>query len=307
MVLNVSHLVLVSMAMLIAASFTRAADTTAPSTRPARQDADLAVMTFNIRYLNDHDGANGWELRKSLVIETIRDINPDLLGTQEVKPQQLAYLTEQLGDDYFIVAGQPANATPTGEHQAIFARKSRFELIEKGQHWLSETPDKPGSKGWDANLPRSFNYARLKDKQRDGKTVLYLNTHWDHIGEQARQNSGKLMAKWIAENAKGSEVVLTGDFNAIADSPAYQNLFDEKTSGMKLLDAYRVICAEAHNPEAGTFHGFTGKAKPGRIDWIVCTPALKAIDAGIDERHKGALYASDHFSVWAILRGEAKP
>ncbi len=203
----------------------------APATAPSRQRDDLAVMTFNIRYVNDQDGPNGWAFRKALVLQTIRDFNPDLLGTQEVKPEQLAFLHEQLGKNYIVVAGKPANATPFGEHQAIFARKDRFELIEHGQFWLSETPDKPGSRGWDANLPRSVVWARLKDVKRDGATILFLNTHWDHLGEQARQQSGKLVRQWIANNANESSVILTGDFNADADSKAYENLFAKPASG----------------------------------------------------------------------------
>ncbi len=47
---------------LIAAAMavTAFAATTQSATAPSRQRDDLAVMTFNIRYMNDHDGPNGW-------------------------------------------------------------------------------------------------------------------------------------------------------------------------------------------------------------------------------------------------------
>ena len=50
--------------------------------------APLRVMTFNIRNSNAKDGADHWEHRKELFAKTVRDFDPDLLGTQEVLADQ---------------------------------------------------------------------------------------------------------------------------------------------------------------------------------------------------------------------------
>ena len=51
-------------------------------------------MSFNIRLGVANDGENRWDLRKDLVVKTIRGYNPDLLGLQEVFPMQEEYLRE---------------------------------------------------------------------------------------------------------------------------------------------------------------------------------------------------------------------
>ncbi|MEX0714077.1 MAG: hypothetical protein WD278_17190, partial [Pirellulales bacterium] len=47
------------------------------------QPLELRVMSFNIRYGTAADGANHWDERKGLLVDTIRRFDPDLLGTQE--------------------------------------------------------------------------------------------------------------------------------------------------------------------------------------------------------------------------------
>ena len=48
------------------------------------KETDLKVMSFNIRLGVANDGENHWEKRKGLVIQTIQNFDPDLLGLQEV-------------------------------------------------------------------------------------------------------------------------------------------------------------------------------------------------------------------------------
>jgi endonuclease/exonuclease/phosphatase family metal-dependent hydrolase len=124
---------------------------------------DLKVMSFNIRLGVAKDGENRWDLRKELVVKTIREYNPDLLGLQEVFPMQEEYLRENF--QVYVYYGRSRLVDPNdGEACSVMFRKDRFDAIEKSTFWLSETPDKPGSKSWDSSLPRIANLVGLTDK-----------------------------------------------------------------------------------------------------------------------------------------------
>ena len=44
---------------------------------------DLRVMSFNVRYPNPDDGANRWEARAPILIDTIRAADPDWYESSE--------------------------------------------------------------------------------------------------------------------------------------------------------------------------------------------------------------------------------
>ena len=124
---------------------------------------DLKVMSFNIRLGVAKDGENRWDLRKELVVKRSREYNPDLLGLQEVFPMQEEYLRENF--QVYVYYGRSRLVDPNdGEACSVMFRKDRFDAIEKSTFWLSETPDKPGSKSWDSSLPRIANLVGLTDK-----------------------------------------------------------------------------------------------------------------------------------------------
>ena len=113
---------------------------------------ELKVMSFNIRYGTADDGKDIWANRQELVVTVIKAFAPDLMGTQETLPFQAKYIHEQLSEYTYI--GWSRDQSETGEQCGIFVRKERFEIIESGQFWLSETPDEKFSKSWDSSLPR---------------------------------------------------------------------------------------------------------------------------------------------------------
>src|SRR5207253_3518512 len=133
---------------------------------------------------------------------------------------------------------------------------------------LSETPQKP-SVGWDAELPRIMSFAKLRDTQEENAGapgLVFLNTHWDHIGARARVESARLMQSWLTENARDVPVIITGDFNDDAGAPSYRELV---TGG--LIDAFGELHPGVTSDQCGTYHGFTGKHHGQRIDWILCS------------------------------------
>ena len=177
---------------------------------------ELTVMTLNMRYDNPEDGANNWRFRRERIAELIRSEAVDLLGTQEVLANQFDDLQALLPGYRAVGVGREDGAR-AGEFNAVFFRSDRFELLDSGVFWLSENPETPGSKGWDGACERLATWTVLRDKS--GRGLLFINTHLDHIGEQARREGVALLLRRIETLRAGRPVILTGDFNAEPSSP----------------------------------------------------------------------------------------
>lgn len=275
---------------------------------PARaEDAsmDLRVMSFNIRFGTANDGPNSWPARETMVHQVIREFDPDLLGTQEVVEFQAKSLREALPGYGFIGVGR-TDGKQGGEFCPLMYKSDRFQLLDSGTFWLSETPEVAGSKSWDSSLPRIATWARLADRRTDA-TLLVCNTHFDHLGQQARLESAKLLQQRLPGLAKGAPVVLMGDFNTTEDGAPYKVLTQpEEGKGIAFVDSYRAVHPQRSKQEA-TYNGFRGIAEGSRIDWIVYGPGVKASQAAIDRTQKDGRYPSDHYPVTAVLRVEKVP
>lgn len=263
---------------------------------------DVRVMSFNVRYGTAKDGPNHWDRRKEFLAETVAAFGPDLLGTQEALPFQRDYLAEKL-PGYGVLGVGRDDGKEKGETAAAFWRTDRFEKADGGHFWLSRTPDAAGSKGWDAALPRMATWVKLVDRRAGGKPVLWVNTHFDHVGADARIESARLLRDRLAVLGTGCSVVVTGDFNAGEGSEPYRALFGRiGADESPLVDAYRMAHPK-REPDEGTFHGFEAGADAGdRIDWIGASRDWSVVAAGIDRTARAGRTPSDHFPVTAVLR-----
>ena len=251
-------------------------------------------MSFNIRLGVANDGDNRWDLRKDLVVKTIRDYNPDLLGLQEVFPMQEEYLRENF-TEYFYYGRSRLVDPKDGEACSIMFRKDRFDAIEKSTFWLSETENEPGSKSWDSSLPRIANIVRLQDKQVKGRELVLINTHFDHRGKVAREEAAKIIKNRVFDLEKGAQVVITGDFNSGEGSRPYQFLV-----GGDLIDTFRSV-HPTRTEEESTFTAWKGRLIGNRIDWVLCSPNFRVLSAEINRTNENGRYPSDHYPVTAIL------
>ena len=187
---------------------------------------ELAVMTLNMRYDNPEDGMNNWRFRRERIAGLIRSEAVDLLGTQEVLANQFDDLQALLPGYRAVGVGREDGAR-AGEFNAVFFRSDRFELLDSGVFWLSEEPETPGSKGWDGACERLATWTVLRDKS--GGELLFINTHLDHIGEQARREGVALLLRRIETLRAGRPVILTGDFNAESSSPVIAHVVADST------------------------------------------------------------------------------
>lgn len=268
----------------------------------AAEPTALKVMSFNVRYGTASDGENHWEKRKQFLAETVRAFGPDLLGTQETLGFQKDFLVEQLAGYRAVGVGRD-DGGPKGEMTAVLYREERFELLDHGHFWLSETPAVPGSKSWDTSLTRMATWLKLRDRQGPAdRVVWFFNTHYDHRGAQARTESSRLLRRKITELAGQSPAIVTGDFNTDEGSEPYAVLFGAASGQVTLQDTLRVQKPK-QEPNEGTFSGFRADQQSGaRIDWIGCTSQWEVLEAGIDRTAREGRTPSDHFPVEAVLR-----
>lgn len=275
-------------------------------TRAGEPAPELRVMSFNIRYGTAADGENHWDLRKEFLAETIRASDPDLLGTQETLGFQRDYLAERLPQYDHLGAGRN-DGRDDGEMMALYYRKGRFQLLDGGHFWLSETPGVAGSKSWDSSLPRMATWVKLRDRlSPESKPVLFLNTHFDHKGVNARIESARLLRRQVASLGAGCAVIVTGDFNAGEGSEPYRALFDPiDGEPSPLIDAFRAA-HPGRSADEGTFSGFRADSTNGpRIDWIGISRDWQVDDAAILRASRQGRTPSDHFPVTAVLRAES--
>ena len=255
----------------------------------------LRVMSFNIRYNEPRDGVNAWPNRKGRVAGVIRFHKADLVGVQEALDGQLQDLAKQLPGYLWCGVGR-SDGKQGGEFSAIIYRKERLKLIECKTFWLSDTPEIAGSKGWDAALPRIVTWAKFRD-ERSGKIFFHFNTHFDHMGVKAREESAKLIVARIRSAAGTTPAILTGDLNVREDTDAYRTLAN-KTSGLR--DG-RYVTRNPHFGGTSTFNGFKEMVPGMKIDYVFVTSSINVLEHGVLSDNWDGLWASDHLPVLAEI------
>jgi len=257
----------------------------------------LRIMTFNIRYDNPRDGDNAWPQRKDLAASMLRLHRSDVVGLQEALAEQVADLAVRLPDFAWVGVGRDDGATQ-GEFAAVFYRRPRLTPLEQGTFWLSETPETPGSMGWDAHCVRTVTWVRFQDNAT-GTPFVFLNTHFDHAGERARREGALLLLDRVHALAGDAPVVVTGDLNCTEASATYRLLTQGGNGDVLRLHDAKVQSATPHHGPTGTFHAFTGVLR-ARIDYIFVSANVRVLrHATLADHWDGDRYPSDHMPVVA--------
>ncbi len=239
--------------------------------------AQMLVGTYNIRYKNQGDSVKGerWSKRCQVMCDQINFMSPDIFGAQEVLHTQLVDMLNGLEGYDYIGVGRDDGKT-AGEYAAVFYKKDRFRLLDHGDFWLSETPDRPGL-GWDAACVRICTWGKFTGMTATNDEAFYFfNLHMDHVGVVARREAAKLIVSKVREIAQGAPVIITGDFNVDQKDEIY-NIFVQ--SGL-LKDSYQ--SARQRFAENGTFNAYDINIyTDSRIDHVFVSPEVQVESYGI--------------------------
>ncbi len=258
----------------------------------------LNVLTFNIRLDTESDKDNQWKYRKDFAADLIKFYEADLCGAQEVLHNQLTDLLERMPGYAYIGVGREDGKTK-GEYAPIIYRMDRFSVLNHGDFWLGEDINAVGVKGWDAACERVATWGIFKDNET-GTEFFMLNTHLDHMGKVARHEGAKLVIEKAAEFAGNLPIIVTGDFNATADSDPIQVIVNPNDP--RHLTDSRTITALCYGPD-WSFHNFgrTPMERRGLIDYIFIKGDFSVERHGVLTDTKNHLYPSDHCPVLTTL------
>lgn len=256
---------------------------------PPRAENTVRVISFNVRCKDDIYGTV--KNRAAFVSEAIKAYAPDSFGVQEATKQWLDLLDAALGDRYARV-GEPRNDARNTEYSAVYYDKTAYTLLDSGTLWLSETPDKPGSKSFSSSYPRICTWATLQSNET-GTVYTHLNTHLDHLLEYTREKQAAVLVEQIEALEACGPVVCTGDFNTEEGAKAYKVV-------AAALDDTKMTAAETDSGK--TFHNYgrlIAKEKP--IDFIFVTKGTPVLRYKIIDNTVSGMYLSDHYGVCADL------
>lgn len=251
----------------------------------------VRVMSFNLRCtdVNGVPAIRRYRLGAAQIIEA----HPDSVGVQEATPMWMLYLRLHLPE--YSGVGLGRDGGHKGEHCAIFYNKTKYDAIDHGMFWLSETPDEP-SFGLDAACRRVCTWVILKDKAT-GKEYAHVNSHFDNAGQNARVMEAEMISSFIRERFAGIPVVFTADLNSRASEKAYKIMTEE-------LEDTALIAESAET--FGTFHDGRPQEYAKTIDYVMCSPGATVADhrtvtAGINGR-----LVSDHFPIYSDIIFESE-
>ncbi len=249
----------------------------------------MRVMSFNI--LCGGQKENWWKKRTGRVVEIIKKYAPDTFGLQEAHYRWMNVVCKALPEYDYVGVGRD-NGKRLGEFSPVFYLKDKFEVVDKGNFWLSETPEVPG-KGWDAACIRICSYAVLREKQT-GKTFAHFNTHLDHVGPTAQIEGARIIAD-RGLKYPDMPTVVTGDFNVVPDSQPYKTII---ASGFKDTRDIAKISDDFH-----TFHNFDrlhqGKLSRDIIDYVFVRNIDEVVSFKTVTDKVEGMFPSDHYPVIA--------
>ena len=270
----------------------------------ARADSGtFRVMSFNILCANTPQ-QNSWGERQQLVIDQIKEVDPLLFGLQEPTAFQMDAVCAAL-PEYDFVGVARDDGKRKGEFSPVFYKKDCFELLDSGTFWLSETPEVPGSRGWDAACNRVVSWAKLRCK-KSGKTLVFADTHFDHVSDEARQNSAKLVMERMYPITEQWSLpfFITGDFNCDSSSKGYKTLTGGTDQVPALIDSAK-IAKETISDVKRTWNNL-GKVPADKedcyIDFIFVDGKIEVEKFVVCPDTRDGKYPSDHNAIWAEVK-----
>ena len=259
---------------------------------PEKSEEATRIMSFNVRCKND--GEQTITNRSKVALEVIKQYAPDSFGVQECTPRWKRILALNLDGKYACVGAARDYYGPFTEYSSIYYLKDKYNCIDSGTFWLSETPEKRWTKSFDSACFRVASWALLEDKET-GMRYTHINTHLDHVLETTREAQMEVLIECVKKVANGSPIIVTGDFNAYEDNSLVYDVACESFNDTKKV---------AVNSDTGrtfTDYGTKEEDGTGAIDFIFADKSLQVDTYKIIRNTVQGIYPSDHYPIVADI------
>ena len=250
----------------------------------------VKLISYNLRNSHGKDGDNAWMKRRHATPEMIRREAPDVFGVQEGLIDQLQYIDAECPQYARVGVGRD-DGKEGGEIMAVFYLRDRYDLLDHGDLWLSETPDRV-SRGWDGACNRTMTWVHLREKAT-GKEFYYFNTHLDHKGVVARREGVKLVVREVQQIAgRKAAVVVGGDLNSTIDDRIFDPLKKFMTPAREKAPV---------TDRKGTYNGW-GQAPNSMVIDHLFVRNMKCLSYRTLDGDYGVPYISDHYPIEIVVR-----
>lgn len=258
---------------------------------PEKAEGTTRIMSFNVRCAND--GVQTITNRGKVSAEMLKAYMPDSFGVQECTPRWKRIIKRAVGDKYASVGRARDFYGPFTEYSSIYYLKDKYNLIDSGTFWLSETPDKAYTKSFNSMCYRIATWAVLENKET-GERYTHINTHLDHKLDSTRDAQMKVLVEQVLKITGEGKVVMTGDFNAYEDSSVY-------AVACESFDDTKYIAKNTDEGPTFTKYGTKEDNGRGAIDFIFVSKGVKAESYKIIRNTVEGIYPSDHFPIVADI------
>ena len=248
---------------------------------------ELKVISFNIRCCDDKDG-HAIDERAPRLKTVCAPFDADVIGFQEYSEKWVANIERDFSEEYEIF--NKWRAESNHESAPMLWKKDKFECLDRGYFWLSDTPEVE-SRGWDEvyNCYRICQWAVLREKA-SGKTFTFMNTHYG-FGDKGQVDSGELIYKY-SQKISTYPTFVTGDFNMTPGSAGYAEITKYFT------DANAVTLKDFSN----TYHGYDPSVeRDSHIDYCFTDKKVKPVSMKVIDDTVDGKFPSDHYGLYIVL------
>lgn len=254
---------------------------------PPSEGEELTIMSTNVRcYAPDDLFKKSLFYRMELIATDVCAVMPDVICFQEMQGLHYNYLEEVMPDYTSVMAFRDNSIIREG--CSIFYRTDRFEEIESGHFWLSETPEVK-SKDWGSAHYRICVYVCLKDRNT-GKEFIVFNTHLDHKSEEARIKGIEVVLDKI-QALEGRTAFLVGDMNAAGNSKTIQS------TKQSFDDAKKIATVSDGNKY--TYNNWGNPGGKSLVDYILISKGTATVkEYRVLNNCYDGIYSSDHYSIY---------
>ena len=254
---------------------------------PEKPADGVRIVSFNVRCKDDTYGSV--KGRSQLICAALVQYAPDSFGVQEATAEWIEILSENLAE--YDCVSQMRDGKASSEASAVFYLKDKYNLLESGTIWLSDTPDEFASKFTLSFCPRIATWVTLQNKET-GETYTHINTHLDHVLESVRVKQINVLKAKIEElKTKGYPVACTGDFNTKEGADAYNEM-------KPCLNDAKYLAV--NSDDGATFINYGRNIFETRpIDFVFVSDGVKVENYKIIDEKIGDMYLSDHAAICA--------